>query len=114
MPLSEYLDILSKEGRPLDEIGVNEIALPRDAALKAIEALKNTALAILGGDVYKLVSGKPDLSYDNWYCNREASESASDYAHRSWTLAEKYIRDYKETGKQPVLYSLIVSGTEKT
>ena len=110
MSVAEHLEILNKEGHPLHEIGVNEVALPRDAALRAIEALENTDLAVLGGDVYKVVAGKPDLSYDSWYCNSEASESASDYARRSRTVAEQYVRDFKEVGDKPVLFSLIVSG----
>ena len=106
---NSYAEILNTQGRPLQEIGVNEIALLRPAALEAIQALKGSQIAILGGDVLYVLNERPRYSGDNWYCERQASESLSDFLIRSWNVAEQYIRTYRDPEDETVLYTLVIS-----
>jgi Immunity protein 40 len=104
-----YVEILQERGKSLSEIGVNGMALERDAALEAIEALKDSQSAILGGDVYRLVAGIPEHTYDNWYSQREDSESLEHYVRRSWGVAKRYIESYVDPEDGSILYSLVLS-----
>lgn len=74
-----YSEILKKKGRPLHDIGINEIALSKADALEAIKSLRLSQMAILGGDVLEIVDGKPKHTYDNWYYNREETEERNVY-----------------------------------
>ena len=104
-----YVEILKREGRPLQEIGVNEIALQQFAALEAIDALRESQAAILGGDVLRLINRRPVYSGDNWYCERQESETLQDFLKRSWDVADQYIRAYPDAEDGTVLYTLVVS-----
>lgn len=55
-----YLEILNSEGMPLHDYGIHDIALKRASALRALQTLKEARLAILGGDVLRLTTGRPE------------------------------------------------------
>jgi Immunity protein 40 len=99
----EYLEVLQTKGRPLQEIGVNEMALQRPAALEAIQALRGSQVAILGGDVLRLLNGRPMYGGDNWYSQRYSSEGLTDFIRRSLDVAEQYIRSYPDPEDGTVL-----------
>lgn len=104
-----YVEVLKTKGRSLQEIGINEIALQRPAALEAIQALKGSQVAILGGDVLRVLNERPEYSGDNWYCERQDAETLPDYLKRSWDVTEQYIRDYPDPEDGTVLYTFVVS-----
>lgn len=105
----KFFEVLNAKGRPLQEIGVNEIALQRPDALKAIEALQDTQVAILGGDVLRVLNGRPAYTGDNWYSEQGGNESLTGFLKRSWEIAEQYIRSYPDPEDGTVLYTLVVS-----
>ncbi|MDQ3919122.1 MAG: Imm40 family immunity protein [Acidobacteriota bacterium] len=105
----KYSEVLNTKGRSLQEIGVNEIALQRPAALEAIQALRGSQMAILGGDVLRLLNGRPMYSGDNWYSEQYNSESLPDFIKRSLNVAEQYIRSYPDPEDGTVLYTLVIS-----
>jgi hypothetical protein len=82
-------------GYSLKGIGVNNWALDKDIALNVLEKLEELGIAIAGGDVYMKTTDGFDLSYDNWYCNRNSKESYSDFMKRSITEAKSYINNYQ-------------------
>jgi hypothetical protein len=89
----EFSLFLHSEGRPLAEInpGSDERALKAAAALRAIELLAGTDIAILGGDVLSESSGKLKYTYENWYCERLPAESAEAFADQSRSVARAFI-----------------------
>ena len=92
---NENIDsILCKEGIPLSHIDVNNWALKRKDALIAIENLKKNNIAVLGGDIYAVYNGVIESTHDNWYCDRESGEVASDFILRSASIATNYINKY--------------------
>ncbi|MGB8506889.1 MAG: Imm40 family immunity protein, partial [Pyrinomonadaceae bacterium] len=91
------------------ELGVNEIALQRSAALEAIETLKGSQVAIFGGDVLRVSNDRPSYTGDSWYCERQNSEALNDFLKRSWDVAEQYIRAYPQSEEGKVLYTLVLS-----
>ena len=102
--VSEYLDFVKSQGRPLTEInpGSDEIAISADEALEAIEILKGNELPILGGDVLSTDSGKltyahqlwgSEYHYLNWYCDELDNESKAEWSKRSCEVAKKAINE---------------------
>lgn len=104
---TNYLDFISKVGRPILEIDSDcqEIALSVEDALIAIEILKDNNTVILGGDIFleekgKLVHAIHNLGYDyhylNWYCNKIENEIFENYLKRSYDSAKRSIISAEE------------------
>ena len=91
---SERIDPILGRGVSLDHLGVRNWALGRDDALRAIYELEACGIAILGGDIYKLVGGKAEQTYDSWYCDQGPGESDSVFSKRSSDKAKSYICSY--------------------
>lgn len=106
---NRYSEILSKSGRSLQEIGAAGVALTRQYALDAVASLKGSQVAILGGDVLRVVDGKLRYTRDNWYIQRLSGEDIWAYISRSHEKAEAYIRSYQDTEDGSVFYELVIS-----
>jgi hypothetical protein len=104
---SKYFEIVRREGHRLTEMDSNEFAFPRAAALAAIDALKGSPVAILGGDALRISGGKALHTYDNWYCDRAPTEDPLHYVDRTHDEAKRYIEGYSESGD--ILYLLVLS-----
>ena len=91
---SEQIDPILSRGISLDSLGVRNWALRRDDALHAIHELEAFGIAILGGDVYKLVGEKAEQTYDSWHCEQGSDESDSVFSKRSSDKAKSYICSY--------------------
>ena len=102
MKPTSYLKLLREKGRPLSEInpGSDEMALTLEDALLALEKLKDSQTAILGGDVLTEESGRLIYAYQlwgdeyiylNWYCERIPNEGQIDYSERSYFTAKESI-----------------------
>ena len=96
---SPNIDSILSVGNSLKGIGVNNWALDKDIALNVLEKLGEIGIAIAGGDVYMKTTDGFDLSYDNWYCNRDSKESYSDFMKRSIAEAKSYINSYQSQNK---------------
>jgi hypothetical protein len=104
-----YIEVLNTKGRSLQDIGVNEVALQRPAALEAVRALEGSQVAILGGDVLRVFNNRPEYTGDNWYSEQQDPESLADFLKRSRDTAEQYIRAYPDPEDGTTLYTLVVS-----
>ncbi len=93
--------IIEAKGIDLSDVGINGYAFDADAALEAIELLRNASVKILGGDVLEKVSNGYELSYDNWYYeNGSVDESCN--------KAKKYIFNYQKKNGVRFVYQLII------
>ena len=103
-----YVRIL-EAGRPLAEInaGSDEVALTREAALAAVEALRDTEIAILGGDVLVDDHGLLRYALANWYSMPRERETPAEFARRSHRETAKYIRRYRSWGGPEPLFVLV-------
>ena len=88
-----FIEFLLSEGRSLAELnqGGNEVALPLSKALRAIDFLSGSQVAILGGDILSDASGKLAYTYENWYCNQMPGEHPFDFVNRSQVIAREFI-----------------------
>jgi hypothetical protein len=101
---TRYLEIQKTSGVHLDQINVGscEVAFTRDVALEALQSLNDTPVAVLGGDVLRISSGKLEYVYANWYCNKVEYEGSLSYAERSRCKAMSYVKDFLADGFEPL------------
>src|SRR2546421_552561 len=106
-----FADFLRSEGRPLSEInpGSRETGLRPESALRAIELLSGSQVAVLGGDVLKDESGKLSYTYANWYCERRPNEDPLGFSDRSRSTAREYISRLLRRSDENLYVVLVVS-----
>lgn len=89
----------------LTSIGVRGKAYLRNDAILIVSLARHNIVPVLGGDVYckSEFDNNIHITYDNWYCNREESESLKDYVERSCDIAEQFIINYTcKKGVDPI------------
>lgn len=89
----------------LESIGVDGIAYTKSEALRIAEEYYNSNIPILGGDVYLFNNGNIKPTYDNWYCNRNNSETSYEYVARSYQVACDYIKKYPDNAN--IFFSIV-------
>lgn len=100
--ISTYIEFLREKGKPLSEInpGSDEIALTFNDALQALELLRESKTAILGGDILSEQNNKliyayqlwgEEYQYINWCCEKNIKDSEADYLQRSYEMAKEGI-----------------------
>lgn len=89
----------------LESIGVDGIAYTKSEALRIAKEYYNLNIPILGGDVYFFNNGNIKPTYDNWYCNRNNSETSYEYVARSYQVACDYIKKYPD--KANIFFSIV-------
>ena len=89
----------------LTSIGVRGNAYLRNDAILIVSLARHNIVPVLGGDVYckSEFDNNIHITYGNWYCNREESESLKDYVERSCDIAEQFIINYTcKKGVDPI------------
>ena len=84
-------DSVHRRARSLSSLGLEEVAWSKRDALVVLEEIDGLAVAVLGGDVYRISGEELVPTYDNWSCGRELDESAVEFADRSRRVAVGYI-----------------------
>lgn|SRR5574344_687149 len=102
----QFTDFVQENGYQL--LGSAELGLTKKDALSAVAKARSEELQILGGDVYFRRSGKIVPAYANWSTEQLDSETAKEYAERSWTETEAYIKQYREPEDAELIFVLVV------
>jgi hypothetical protein len=102
----QFTAFIEKKGFSI--VGTAEWGLTRTDALSAVSIARDEDLPILGGDVYFRNSGKLVPAYANWSTEQHDSETASDYARRSWIETEAYIKRYRGPDNAELYFVLVV------
>jgi len=98
--------------KPLEHLGISEMAWDRENAIKVVEFLYKNNYAIIGGDVYKIVKGNLDSTYDSWYSNRNEAKSNQDFLQESINRAKAYINQYHERNGRDYYYSIVFTASK--
>jgi hypothetical protein len=61
--------------------------------------LAKDGVPVLGGDVYRLVKGRPEMARENWYCEQQVGEGLKDFVTRSHTVASTFVKSYAPKGQ---------------
>jgi hypothetical protein len=104
----EFDEFLTKSGISLASLGIRDVGLLRDDALKAVEILRHAKLPILGGDVYFRRGDQTIVAHANWYAEPKPTEDHESYLRRSWEKAEMYLKSFPEPSDAEVLFSIVV------
>lgn len=104
---NDYYHILATRGFSLKRLGLVEIALRREDALRAIHTLRELKVSVLGGDVYLEHQGKIEPTFDNWYVDRKESEPHEAFVMRSCVKAESYVVSFPECSGKQLLFVLV-------
>jgi hypothetical protein len=104
-----YAQLLAEKGVALDKLGLREVALRREDALSAIQALKESSVPILGGDMYFDHQGGVEPAYANWYVDRQGAESRKEFAERSCLKAKDYVASFPDRTDKHSLFVLVPS-----
>ena len=93
----------------LEEIGIDNYAFPYQQAILLVDALRQSNVPILGGDVYLKLGYSIEISYDNWYCDKKENERDGVFVNRSCDVAETFIKEYKRKNnvKEP-LFAFVI------
>lgn len=107
--IDEYRALLTKNGISLlVPMGIEDVALNRGDALRAIEILRGSGYPILGGDVYFRREEKIESAHANWYTKYHLHEDSDAYCNRSYDEAVKYIEGFNYLVNVEILFSLVV------
>lgn len=89
----------------LEIIGINEYAWKKNEIIKILEILRKERIAVLGGDVYRIVDNKIEFTYDSWYLNNDGD---LDFVERSLDKAFSYVQEYeKANNRSKNIYVLV-------
>jgi hypothetical protein len=104
----DFEKLLADRGVSLEDLGLQDIALRRNDAIRAIQLLLRDSIPVLGGDVYYHEDSRNSIAYANWYCEPEGGENVAAFATRSCKRASEYINRFPELeGREPV-FALVV------
>lgn len=110
---SRYVELRNSCGICLDQINVgsDEVAFPTGVALEALGLLKETSIAVLGGDVLRFVDDNLEYAYANSYCKILEEEESKSYAQRSRHEAVAYVEKFVGVGGFEPLFVFVLSQT---
>jgi hypothetical protein len=90
--------------------GDAHLAWPDQHALEALEALRNTKIAVSAVNVYAIEGLGPLPTADAWTCTPIPGETSTEFAIRSRERATEYIEQHETTDR--ALYLLELTGQE--
>jgi len=93
--------------------GCSHVSWGRLEAVQVVNALAGGLVAILGGDVLIRKGEHFEHSYDNWYSQRQPSESWADFVARSHREALEYVTRFSEPSGVAVAYAFVFSASPK-
>jgi hypothetical protein len=105
---TEYQKLLDDRGVSLDALGLGDVALERDDALRAVELLKRASVPILGGDVYFKQASVIKLALANWHTDHRPAEDRDHFLARSWEDTIRYITGFPSRADVLPLFSLVL------
>ena len=104
---SNRVDEILRIGISLEPVRVKNWALSQQEAIQALIQFVELQIPILGGDVYELVNGVIQHSYDNWYCNRLPNEPHLNFVSRSVRKAREYIEHHNASEPDKVFFAFV-------
>jgi len=107
MEIKAEIQSILATGQYLGPFGMNEWAFSRVVALQVIEALCAIKVPILGGDIYRVMNGRPCATGDSWFCSSRASESLDAFIVRSCNESMKYLEEYDITYSDDTLIVIV-------
>lgn len=93
--------------KSLEHLGISEMAWDWQNAIKVVEFLCTCNYAVLGGDVYRLINGNLESTYDSWYINKDEIKSREEFVEEVRNRAISYISQYHDGNGEDYYYSVV-------
>jgi hypothetical protein len=81
---------------------------PIDDVEEVLQVLSGRQIALLGGDVYRLVNGTFMPTHDSWHEEARPGEPAASFAERSVMAAKRYLSHYPRSQGQALWVGLVI------
>jgi hypothetical protein len=107
-----YEDVVARNGHRFDEIAAGIVGFDRAGAAAAIEALRNSSLAITAIEAMQSASKRPLYALQRWNCDRLPSEPFAQFRPRSLELAEGFLTSFPDPEDGTVMYVLVTAPDE--
>jgi len=98
---------LLNKAKTLEHFGIAEMAWDWQNAIAVVEFLCEYNYAVLGGDVYRLINGDLESTYDSWYINKDVAKSREQFIGETKDRAISYINQYHERNGDDCYYSVV-------
>ena len=106
--MSEVFDQIPDElrgcGLLVDNGAESSLAWEKDTAIRVLQSLAGTKVAVAEVDVYVLEAWGPTDTEESWMSSREPGQTATDYADTSRHWAIQFVREHD--GGDRTLYLL--------
>lgn len=104
-------ELIRERGIPLDQWnpGSHEVAFNKENALKVLDALEGSNIAVLGGDVVRIDHGRLKYVYAQWNTEMTGEETAVEFAKRSRLAAGDYVLRFDPRETYDPLFVLVLS-----
>ena len=96
MNLRSKIDKLLRDGYPISDDDADGVGITGATALRLIEALDGSKLAIRGIEIWRMETWGPMPTDEKWVCKRLTLEAAPDYASRSRQAALVFLKGRKK------------------
>ena len=110
MNFVNYLSkFLQNKAKKLTSVGLeNSFAWTKKDALHVINELAAQDIAILGGDILKMLdNGLFEYTYDNWYIKEQSGLTWREYVKYSQEYSHSYILSYLQDSDDEWYFSLV-------
>lgn len=104
---NDFPEELLVSAKTLEHIGICEMAWDWQDAIRVSEFLCRHNCAILGGDVYRLINGVLESTYDSWYINKDGTKSTGKFIEEARDRAVSYINQYHDRNGDDFYYSIV-------
>lgn len=105
---NEFEKFLRERGQSLEYLGFSDLALTMTDTMQAVRLARSAGIPIVGGEVYVRMGNTVEHGYAGWSVEHKDGETDSDYARRSYTEAEEYLKTLLPvTSEKEYLISLV-------
>ena len=104
-------DLIKERGIPLGQWnpGSEEFALDKESAIRALETLEGSNIAVLGGDVVRILQGRLKYVYAQWSSERRNGEDSKNFAMRSRREALDFVLTFRPMEAYEPLFVFVLS-----
>ena len=102
-------EMRERQGRRLEGFGHGQPGFVRGDAFTALEALRDSAVAVEAVDVVRVAYDRPEYVLQRWRCERGVGEPYARFCRRSHKLARDFLIAYPDSGDGSVLYVLFTT-----
>lgn len=104
-----FSEDLAGKGIDMRELGIDEVAWSFPEIFDVFNQFVELGYSILGGDVYRLETGKLTVTGDSWFMNKTSTLSSSEFQQATRTKAIEYVTAYHDRNGNDFVYTVVIT-----